>query len=329
MKTKSNVKFATSLATSVLLFTSGAIASEVQTETTAEIQSSGTGVEVTGRISTGYLTGEAHEYLYQPSNTPYGGHKNSELVWKIDGMFMLGAGLTIKPRNWLTVNGDYWINITEGDGTMDNYDWFSLSPEWTHWSHYEDTDVTKGSLFDINADMRFFSNKNVSLSGIAGYKQDNFEWKAYGGDYIYSSGPDSLRDLHGSFPKGELGITYEQTFKVPYIGIGLNTKGKKFQFNGRLIYSALVTGEEVDHHHMRNLVGTGEYSGGSMIGLDVVGGYSLMDSLIFKAGYKYTSYDEESFDINWIENGGTEVLPDAGGMTNETSMLSMSLEYNF
>lgn len=109
-------------------------------------------------------------------------HKASELTWEIDNLYMIG------------VNGVLEVN-----------DWKVPGDEWTDWSHHEDTDVTDGSIIDLNANFAFFRTQNAVLTGMVGYKRDNFGWESRGGDYVYSSG--GFRNSQGSFADGELAVS--------------------------------------------------------------------------------------------------------------------------
>jgi len=279
------------------------------------------GVDISVRLQTGYLTGEAHEYVYWPEYD----HTASELIWKIDSIEMQGAGISVRPLRWLVINYEHWFNIDKGSGTMDDYDWLVRGmDDWTDWSHHENTDVAKGTIQDINVEMTPFRVGPLSFSGLVGYKRENWEWKAYGGSYIYSG--YGFRDDKGKWPDKELGISYEQTFNVPYIGISVNGDFGGFNVKTRLIGSPFVNGEAVDNHHQRNLVTYDDFSNGSLIIHDIAGAYSFTEHLALQMALSYTKYGTMKGDSCWYYNdtGTVKNLEDFAGADLETIMLSFS-----
>lgn len=307
----------------LLIFAYEAGAQVVVPEKSTEVQVERAGVNITARLQAGHLTGEANEYVYD------GGHTLSQLIWKIDDIYMLGAGVSVKPLHWIAINADGWFNISDGGGTMDDYDWMVQGMDWTHWSHHENTDVTKGIMVDINVELTPFKAGPVRFSGFLGYKRDNWEWEARGGSYIYSY--YGFRDTSGTWPDDELGITYEQIFNVPYIGIGVNGDFGAFDLKARLIGSPFVSGETIDHHHMRDLVVYDDFSGGDMIAFDIAGAYSFTEHLAMQMALNYTKYDTMKGDAEYHYNdiGVVVTYPDAAGTDLETTMFSLSFLYTF
>lgn len=284
-------------------------------------------VEFTLGVGAGYLTGEANEVVYWPE---YNNHKASELTWKIDNLFMVGIGATLKVGDWFVANLDTWVKATDGDGTMDDYDWRIVGGDWTDWSHHEDTDVTDGSIVDINANFAFYKTQNVKLTGIVGYKRDNFGWDARGGEYVYSN--NGFRDATGTFPDDELGISYEQTMASLYGGIGFAAEfSGNFKMSGRLIYSPIVNGEATDHHHMRNLVTYDDFEGENLIGFDLSGTFYFQNNLALEVMFSHQSYDMMQGDSEWHfrDEGVVYVIDDGAGMDHSSSLLSVALQYTF
>ncbi len=307
-----------------LLLNENAFAATVTEKASTEVSAERSGVRFSGRASLGYLTGEAHEYVYWAD---MGGHKASELIWDIDSLYMMGLGGSVQPLKWLRFNADLWFNVGDGDGQMVDYDWMIPGLDWTHRSISPNTDVTTGLVFDLNAELTAFSTPQVAVTGIIGYRHDKFEWQARGGSYIYSS--YFLHDTIGSFPDDVLCITYEQTFDVPYLGLGFSGKFDKFHATARLIYSAWVSGEAVDQHHMRNLVTYDDFSGESMWGLDVGVGYNFTNNLAVKLAYAYEKYDSMKGDSEWHESGTIFTLSEGAGAELETSTFMLTLTYSF
>ncbi len=304
---------------------------EIVTDKSLEVRNKKGGNDFSVHLHTGRLTGEAHEYLYLPHE---GGRKVSELIWKIDNTFMHGAGFSFKPVSWLAINADGWFNIFKGNGTMDDYDWRVPGWDWTDWSHHDKTNVTKGNILDINVEITPFAAGPISFSGLFGFKRDNWQWKAYGGSYIYSDWDNPeiyFRDSNFSLSDNVLSITYEQTFNMPYIGISVNGDFGDFDFKARLISSALVNGETVDHHHLRNFTTYTTFSGQSFIAFTITGAYNFTEQLTLQMALNNTKYDTIKTDLVWHDHyeGTVEFLKNYAGLDLETTMFNCSFVFRF
>lgn len=281
-------------------------------------------VKVSGRLSLGLLTAEANELVYDSAS----GAKASHLTWESDTVAMLGFGGSITPVHWLKLNADFKINVSEGSSTMDDYDWFVTGADWTHWSHHEDTDVDSITMFDINAEFTMMGKDQTRLYGIVGYKQDTFEWSAYGGTYVYSV--NGFRDSSGSFPDGEKGISYEQTYKTPYLGLGFEMDFTPVTFAGRFTYSPAVDLATVDNHYQRNLEFTDDFETGDMFGLDVAVVYALTTNLKLAGSLHYLSYDEVKGSTNvkdTISGYTVHYDGDVAGSDNTSTLIAATLIY--
>jgi plasminogen activator len=275
-------------------------------------------------VGTGYLTGESTELVYVPwSNN----HKLSELTWKIDSLYMVGVGGSLTIGDRFAVNFDGWFKASDGEGGMDDYDWMVPGLDWTHWSHHEDTDVTAGSIIDLNAHYSFYHSQNVVFNAIAGLKRDEFGWEARGGDFVYST--NWFRDTRGSFPDGLPVISYEQTMTSLYAGLGTGLEFNNLQLDARVIYSPFVQGEAVDHHYLRNLVAYDDFEDGEMIAFDISGTYSISNGFALEVAYSYQHYDTMQGDSERRQDGSITLLEDFAGMDHHSSMISASLIYTF
>lgn len=309
----------------LLAFTTQSHAGAMEPDTSIEASAESSGIIFTGNIGAGYLTGEAHETVYWPRNN---NHKASELTWDIDSLYMVGVGGSVQ-FDWIQLNANIWVNVGDGDGYMEDYDWLEPGMAWTDRSIHENTDVTSGVMFDTSAELNILSTEQVTLSGIVGYRHDSFEWEARGGTYLYSV--YGYRDVAGSFPDDTLGVTYEQTFDVPYVGIGINTTFDRLHIGARLIGSVFVSGESVDHHHLRDLVVYDDFSNENMWAFDIGVSYDITDAINLKMAYAYESYDAMTGDSRWDFNreGYSYTVSDGAGTDLETSLFSMALAYSF
>ncbi len=285
-------------------------------------------VVVSGRMSLGLANGDSGEYVYVPEL----GHKLSELNWGINDVYMLGLGGSVSPLSWLKLNADVWFKLNEGQGTMDDYDWFVLDYQYTDWSHHENVDLTKGLIFDINAELTFYQWERSKFFGIAGFKYDNWKWEVHGGDYVYSS--YYLYDTVGSFPDDALAITYEQKFYTPYLGIGFSSDldPTPITFSGRIIGSTLVSADSKDQHHMRDLVGEDEFESGKMVAFDLAGAYNFTKNFSIQLSYHFQRYYEIKDDGHRLDLTTGELTTYKGavdGLDHRSDMFALTGVVNF
>ena len=60
---------------------------------------------------------------------------------------------------------------------MDDYDYSLVDfgwDGWTDWSHSDNVPVDKAYMIDINLEIPFAKKQNTVISGIIGYKRDNW-----------------------------------------------------------------------------------------------------------------------------------------------------------
>lgn len=310
-----------------LLFPLQGGASEVMLDDSMSVSTESSGMKFEGWAGVGYLSGEAHEYVYWPSE---GDHTASELIWEIDSLYMFGTGGSLNPLGWLKVNADLWFVLADGSGYMEDYDWIDTgNPNWTHQSIHPDTDVTQGFMFDVNVEMTALSTGSVSFVGIGGFRHDVFEWEARGGTYIYTE--NSFRDTSGTIPDGTLGITYEQVWDVFYVGMGFDGDFNRLHMNAKFTYSPFVSGEATDQHHLRNLVTYDDFTMESMWAITLGVGFDITERLNIAATYFYENYGTMTGDATWHYNDTHTVTTytDAAGASLETSMLSARMTYTF
>ena len=282
-------------------------------------------VVVTGRLGLGMLSGDSSELVYNAGS----GAKVSELTWSFDNNVMLGAGLSVKFNKWLKINGDLWVAASD-DSTMDDKDWLVEGYDWSDWSHHGDTELTKGTMFDFNAEFSFYRPSNFNFFGIAGIKRDNWAWDARGGNYIYSV--NGFRDTTGTFTDGQLGISYEQDLLTPYFGIGMTGGSESFSFAVRLVGSPFVDASAEDTHYMRDLRFEDEFSDGTMIAFDLACAYHFTGGASIAAGFHYQDYsDIEGYTvITDLTNGEKYRTADnTAGLEHSSTLLNLQFIYDF
>ncbi|BBO66886.1 outer membrane protease [Desulfosarcina alkanivorans] len=311
---------------STLFFSSDGLAQAVTPEKTETIAQARSTVLLEGRVSAAHLTGEAREYVYDAS---WEGEKGSELIWQIKNVYMVGLGLTVQPFKRLAFNADGWFNVNDGTGEMDDYDWFIRHEDWTHWSHSAQVELDKGRILDVNAQITLAEPGGFTLAAIVGYRYDNWKWTDYGdGVFIYSV--NGFRDTVGYLPGDEPGISYEQTYQTPYLGIGISGHFNRLTLQARLTGSTLVKNEAVDHHYHRDMVFYDSFENGDMIALDISGACQLTDHWGIRLGYAYQRYCETTGDTRVVYGDGTtERYLNEAGAELEYHNVSVSFLYSF
>ena len=279
-------------------------------------------------IHAGRMAGEANEYVMDGDNVL------SRLIWKIDELYLAGGGIKWAPSSAVVLQADLWLKAADGLSTMDDYDWLISGADWTHWSHHDDTTVTKAAIFDFSlkytpSEMR---DSIFRLKPVIGYRFTDFEWQARGGSFIYTSDPDNIstfRDTEGEFPDGVLGITYEQIFHTPYAGFEIEIPAGLFYLTAEFTGSFLVMGQAVDHHHLRDLVTTAYFFQGDMFSVDITGGINLTKNTALTGSYSYMNYLNIRGHSAYDQSGTVVVYEDIEKADFESSMFSVSVIYSY
>ena len=288
-------------------------------------------------VSLDRLNGKADEIVYK------GAKKISHLEWDIKNLKMLSLGFNSQISDIFEARIKFSNGINNGDGKMVDYDWYgsgvSNGANWTHRS-ISDVKIQKAQQFDIAGSFNIPASFNINQDEFRfnfGYKYDHFKWRDYGGSYIYSTlnqnyEPIAFRDLVGTFDF-QRGITYQQTFKTPYIGFEYKKQlfDKKINANIFANYSNIVSAEDEDIHHQRNLKFNEYFTNGKYynFGANILG--KIQENLYLGAGYEFVYYPENrGYTIvkNLNTNSSTR-YDDSAGIRNKFNKISVNLKYNF
>jgi len=277
-------------------------------------------------LQTGLANGTAHELVY------FGNHKLSELIWDIKNVFMVEGNVSalLVPSWGLRLNASVSSMVNKQDSTMDDYDWFIIGADWTHWSHHGNTTLERALTFDVNLSKSLYSDKSgaFQLNGELGFKRDNWRWSASGGSFIYSVA--GFRDTTGVFANIPV-ISYEQTINTPYIGASASYREENFSLFFAVSGSPFVYAEAVDHHYLRNLVFTDTFSSGRMVNVDLSYAYHMTKALSFGIAYAYQNYDMNRGDtvvVNQV-TGATSSSFDSAGMDLTYHKVGFGAAYTF
>jgi omptin len=208
-------------------------------------------------LSAGWLTGRSHEYVY------YQGEKISELIWDLNHAYVVSADLSMRliPALKLNMRGSFGGHI---DSYMEDYDWLALGygvTDWTDRSQHDDTELDHFLRFDLNLQYDFLRTDVLTLGGLLGARFTDVQWSAYGGDYVYTSTPGTtFRDQNGSFDDDWLGITYEQSYTTPYVGVAGSLTLDRLRFSGALAANPISYLSTQDDHWLRDLTVTADFA---------------------------------------------------------------------
>jgi plasminogen activator len=280
-------------------------------------------------LGVGVLNGQAREKVYDVES----GQKISQLNWSMKQVPTLHLGLNYQPVNWLSLDLNGWTRVAKGDGHLKDYDWLDDDrSDWSHYSNHPDTQVTKAWQADVAATAWAFKRDHVALGVMLGYQRNQFGWQARGGRYTYSS-DDGFRDDSGAFTTGEKGISYQQTYGAPYVGLVGLYHFRNWTLEGKFKHSQWVRARDYDRHHVSGLTYKGDNGdSGRMQSLAVALSYRINPQLSLKAGVDHQVYAEAK-GSQLIKDTRTgerfRIAGDAGSQFARTTMSTLALTYAF
>lgn len=276
---------------------------------------------VTVDASIGALQGRGKEFVFDPNA---GGRTVSKLVWEMEAVGMANAALQYRPWSWLMVGARGSINLSHS-GQLDDFDYnIGICPptpnggDLCH-SNSPNTRTQDVQMLDAFLAGRFLNAGGLNFSAVAGYKIDHYKWQAYGGTANY-----------GILPPG-LGITYDQWWQAPYLGLAVDGQWGKVGMSARVYGSPWSDGNDRDHHHLRSLIFREPDVGGGFAGADLGFNYQVSENVRVTADYRYQRWflGKGPTRVEDLFGGGVGVFPgDSGGASNESHALSLGLKVN-
>lgn len=283
-------------------------------------------VHISGEVSGGYLSGLAHEMVYEHGLR---GHREtvSQLDWQLENIFMLGGKASVRILDRLSFNAAMWLAVTEGSGEMRDYDWLvDGASEWSDFS-LSDVDVTEGYAFDMNVSVDVIRWQAVNVFVLGGYKQSGWTWEDSGRYALYTVDRwrDTRFDLHGDNM-----ITYEQEFQMPYIGAGVDIQWRGLTVSAYGIFSDWVYAYDWDDHWARELRFEEEFEDGRMYGFGVKATYQFQGGFFVSGAFDYQKNKLTVGDMYVTENGTDWYWDkDVAGIDNRVSMFSFAAGFVF
>ena len=260
-------------------------------------------------------SGEARELVFD------GDHKLSELIWDISGLVLVGGSVSAAIGPSLQLNAGGWVGITEGNGSMEDYDWYVEGLDWTHFSD-GDVDINEAYAIDVNGAYTFYRGNGVEVYGILGYKRLFWDWSEFGRTFIYSL--NGFRDTRGR-SGGVNGIDYEQVFDVPYAGLGARILFGKSSGTAYVLYSPFAQAEDRDHHNLRNLEFKETFDNIDYLGAGGDVTFHFTDAVFMTFSVDAHAIPEARGDMEVTDAGGnTEFLPGVAGIENAVVSLALA-----
>jgi plasminogen activator len=265
-------------------------------------------------FSIGAMRGKAQEFVYNPD-----GSTLSRLDWTFDNVAMFNTATAYQILPWLKLGVKGSMNLSDSS-TMDDFDFnlpFCPPPDFNCHSNHPSTKLRQARTFEVYGAADFYRSGGLTFSALAGYKDTFYKWAAIGGTANY-----------GALPPG-LGISYEQSWSTPYIGLAFSTTRDAWTLNGRVIGSAWARGDDKDNHHLRSLKFTDKFGSTNMLSADLGIAYRMNRYLSVTADYRFERWGtgKGPTTITDFIGGATVVIPgDAAGANAETHAISVGLK---
>lgn len=273
-------------------------------------------------LSFGNLSGMAKEYVYWTLPS-LGNAKLSELDWRTDLAPTLGVALEYQIFPWLSLHGKGWTLLSEGIGKLEDFDWKKQAQaKFTDLSSSYNTPTTKANALDFNLRAWLLSSSYYQLGVIGGYQSNYFKYKSIGGFAWYNEG-----EFYGNFPDIPI-VSYQQQFKVPYLGLAGKLNYQKFEMNAMYKWSPLASGKDQDTHHLRDLTFSERLPRTSFHALSVDTGYYFTphSKIFLEAAFEHYLNARADMTV-FLPAGEILEVPQRAGMGNKNFILSLGLCY--
>lgn len=249
----------------------------------------------------GYLRGTATEYVYDPISK----RKVSQLDWNANAT-TVGGRVAFGLMDGLAVRGRFW-SVVSGDANMRDRDWlygYNGNSSWSEQSLHPQTSVSKAWQADVSLAYTVVQAGDVAVAALAGYRHYEIKYRATGGSYIYS-GLD-YRDTTGNFTPGQLGISYQQWWDTPYLGIGTYYRSNDFSLSMELYGSPVSYSRDRDYHALRYTLFKEKFQPLGMVGASLGLEYQITPMFSVAGRLDYTRYSEQKGGTRMIDYAAEE-----------------------
>jgi Outer membrane protease len=238
-----------------------------------------------------------------PSGTQHAGYfPFSQLEWPLDiWLARIDTGLNIGD-SW-RINGVLKKNLSNPGDKMKDSDWITDSNP-SQLDVYSESNISKfdALIFDVDVEWDFLKRQYWSLYAGLGYQYQRFEYEA---KLIRQYSPSGLPDFDVD-GDGRVAITYDITYRMPYLKIGTGFHIKdKFTLAGSFAWSPIVSAKDTDHHLLREnggKISTGDMNGNAYM-IDLSAKYNFTPSWFLKGGFYYIKIDVDGEQYQIYGNG--------------------------
>jgi omptin len=267
-----------------------------------KVQSLDGAVTFTG--SYGITSIRANELVYEGKTTV------SRLIWKSRSVNTLNGGVKVDlPADfYLDARGTIGFG---GNGHMADYDWLQPGRAWSDRSEHPDTRLDHYFAGSLEIGRLIASHDGTDIGLGAGFKYTDVQWSAWGGSYIYSE--NGFRDARGHFDPNEKGISYRQTWPVPYLGVNLSHQEGAWTFSGALQGGISVKADDIDDHWVRSLRFYDYFDTTPTVALTGAINYAVRDNIalyfsgsfdkMFRTRGDTKQVDNTNGDVTWYRDG--------------------------
>lgn len=281
------------------------VAGTTQADSAAPPQESiSTPVQFSMSIGTEKMSGDTTYQIGFPLTTPSGVTVDgyfpfSELEWPLDiWLAKLDGSLLIKDT-W-RINATLKKNVTDPEENMADSDW--LTP-WNpnQLDVYSESEISgfDALIFDVDFEWIFVKRDTISFYAGLGLLYQDFD---YEGKLLTQYSPSGLSgwDATGN---GEVGITYDVTYTIPYLKFGTDFQATPhLAFAGSFAFSPIVEAEDTDRHLLRDKISTGDMDGNAFM-VEFSGKYMFTPALFVEAGFQFVKIDVDGTQTQAFGNG--------------------------
>jgi outer membrane protease len=281
------------------------------------------------RGSVGYLSGQTRDTVY--FHPQYGvTYEANELNWDMGDLYMGGAVASLAFMDGLHLNTGYWMPLSKGSGTINNYDWLRTGADWTDWSE-SSADASGSRVWDINAALDMLSMSSFAVGGIMGYKTEFWSSNGRGGRYIYSSNPAQAagtRNVTGTSTTATF-VRYEQTVHIPYVGLNTRMTVYDLTLSAYGLLSPWVDVTDENHLSYPQAYFRETFSRGMFYGLGVNATYKFTFGLFLSAALDYQNISNLKGDVYVRGTTVEEEITKGASADQHLTYFSLSAGYAF
>ena len=225
-------------------------------------------------------------------------------------------------------------NITTDAGKMKDSDWGAYFLDGYAWAEKDTLDIYSESdaeldalIMDIDLRYRFYEKPSWAFFAGLGYIHQNFDYEISNLDQWYPSSTYYFgADLPHDYVSGKV-LTYEITYSIPYIEIGLQgTFKQNFSVETSLGYSPIVEAEDEDVHILRDRVSKADCEGDAIL-FSLRARFDFSKNWLVMAEFDYTKIEADGTSRTYVGGAYSHTIDQE--ITSEQIFAGLSVGYAF